>query len=80
MPLTKVHLVDDAQVIAVRPELDGATPIVPLRAVALRLAVQTTDEWPLPFLSEELCVAVHPELAMEIAYALLAAARELESK
>lgn len=76
----KVHLVADVQTIAVRPELEGATPIVPLRAVVLHFAVQTTDEWPLPFPSEGLCVAVHPELAKDVARALLAAAQELEEE
>ena len=42
--MAKIHLIKDAMAVAVRPELDGVTPIVPLRAVALHLAVQTTDE------------------------------------
>ena len=62
--------------LAVRPELEGATPIVPIRAVVLHPVVQTIDEWPLPWEGESL--ALHPDLAKEVAHALLQAVAELE--
>ena len=60
--MAQVHLVDDARATAVRMELDGATPIRPLRAVLLQFpAPQATDEWEIP--SAPLSLAVRPEAA-----------------
>ena len=77
--MTKVHLATDAVVRPVKPEMDGVTPIVPLKMISLQLLAPTTDEWPLPFREGEICVALHPGLAKDVAHALLAAVQELES-
>lgn len=75
--MPKVHCVNDARVHGVKLEMDGATPIVPLRAVVLQFpAPQTIDEWEIP--PAALSVAVHPSTAREIAAALLRAAQELD--
>ncbi len=76
--MAKVHLVDKAQVHPAKFELDGATPIVPMRAVVLRVVAPTTDEWPIPSREGDQFLAFHPELAREIAEALVLAAREVE--
>ena len=47
--MAKVYLVDTAVTHAIKIELEDATPIWPLRLVALQFPVpQATDEWPLP--------------------------------
>ena len=75
--MAQVHLVDDARATAVRMELEGATPIRPLRAVLLQFpAPQATDEWEIP--SAPLSLAVRPEVARELGLALIAAAEELD--
>ena len=58
--MAKVHLVIDARALAVSMELNGATPIVPLRAVALQFpAPQAIDEWEIPPAPLSLAVAPH---------------------
>ena len=47
--MAKVHMVNTAATHAAKIELEGATPIHPLRAVALQFpAPQATDEWGIP--------------------------------
>lgn len=75
--MAKAHCFDDAAVFPVKIELDGATPIVPMRAVVLQLpAPQTTDEWAIP--SAPISLAFHPDLARRLAHDLLAAAENLD--
>ena len=75
--MAKVHLVNDARAFPVRLEMEGATSIVPLRAVVLQLPVpQATDELPLP--PGSLSLAVHPDVARQLAYDLLHAADQLD--
>lgn len=79
--MAKVHLVTDAQVIPVDFEYDGATPIRPLRAVVLRSVVPTSDEFPLEEIpGRKISLALHPDLAREVARGLQDAVRELEAK
>ena len=80
--MAKVCLVTDAQVQAVSIDLEGATPIVPMRAVLVRTGFQTTDEWPdvLSLPGESVLFAVDPYLAKRLAYDLLAAAQDLENE
>ena len=47
--MAKVHLVENAQVLAANIELDAATPIVPRRSVYVRFHAPTTDELALPW-------------------------------
>ena len=80
--MAKVYLVTDVQVQAVGIDLDGATPIVPIRAVLVRTGFRTTDEWP-DFLSlsgESVLFAVDPHLAKGLAHDLLSAAQDLENE
>ena len=81
--MAKVYLVTEAKVQAVGIDLDGATPIVPMRAVLVRTDFQTTDEWP-DFLSlpgeSALFFAVHPDLAKGLAHDLLDAAQDLDNE
>ena len=73
-----MHMMNNATVHPVRIELEEVTPIRPLRAVALQFpAAEATDEWPIP--SAPLSLALAPELARELAHAILAAADQLES-
>ena len=75
--MAKVHFVENAQVVGVHTERDGATPIVPLSGlVFVRLHAPTTDELDLPWKGSAL--ALHPELAKSLAQGLLQAIRELE--
>ena len=79
--MAQVSLVTDAQATPVQLEMEGATPIVPLKAVALHVAVQTTDEWPdiEPPPEGSILLALHPALAKELAHAMLAAVQKLEN-
>ena len=75
--MAKVHFFDDAAVLPVNMELDGATPIFPWRAVVLQLpAPQATDELAIP--SAPISLALHPDLARRLAHDLLAAAKNLD--
>ena len=75
--MAKVHLVNNATVYAATMGLDGATPIVPLRAVVLQFPKpQAHGDWPIP--PAPLSIAVHPEKARYLAEALLEAADELD--
>ena len=75
--MAKVHFVNDATVYAAALGLEGATPIVPLRAVVLQFPKpQELDDLPIP--SAPLSIAVHPEVARGLAEALLQAADELD--
>ena len=79
--MAKVHLVTDGQVVGVDMEMDGATPIVPLRGAAVLqlLAPPTTDEWPIPRLpGRSISFALHPDLARELGQALLRIADEVD--
>lgn len=69
-----VHLVIDAKVYAGRGELEGATPIVPLRWVDVLVAAPTTDELANPLPPGTLLLRVHPDLAIDLALALYQAA------
>ena len=79
--MAKIHHVSAAQVSGVDFELDGATPIRPLRAVLLRSVVSTTDELPIPPLpGRTISLALTPDQAKEVAGALLETVRQLEQK
>jgi hypothetical protein len=77
--IAQVHLVTDAQVNAVKGEMEEATPIVPTRMVLLRVSAPATDELPdIPdHFEETLSLAFRPEVAVEVAHAILAAASAL---
>ncbi len=73
--MAKVHLVNSGAAHAIKFELEGATPIVPMRAVALQFpAPQATDEWPIP--PAPLSLGLSPEVAIQLALALYQAATE----
>ena len=56
--MPKVYMVNDARATALRFELDGATPIVPMQAVLLQFPrPQATDELEIPSASLSLMVA-----------------------
>ncbi len=75
--MPKVYMVNDVRATALRFELDGATPIVPMRAVLLQFArPQATDELEIPSASLSLMVA--PDIARGLAHALLRAADDLD--
>ena len=79
--MAQVHLAVEASVHPVKAEVDrggGVTQLHPYRAIALRVRAPTTDEWAIPDLPGWQTIALHPELAREVAAALLAAAEELE--
>ena len=60
--MAKVHLVNDATVYYATMGLEGATPIVPLRAVVLQFPrPQALDDWAIP--SSPLSIAVPPDVA-----------------
>ena len=75
---TKVLLVKDAAAQAVRFELTEATPIRPLRAVAVTLVPQTTDEWPVHSPPGTISLALRPTVAKRLAQELLSAVQDLE--
>lgn len=67
--MTRVNFVDNALVHAVRGEMEGPTPIVPLRAVVMQFpAPQTIDELEIP--PAPLSIALPPDVALELALAL----------
>ena len=75
--MAKVHFVNDATVYAANMELDGAIPIVPLRAVVLQFPKpQALDDWEIP--PSPLSIGVHPDVARGLAEALLQAADYLD--
>ena len=62
--MTKVHMLDDAVVHVSKAEMEGATPIRPMRAVVMQFPVpRTSDEWAIP--PAPLSLAVRPEFARE---------------
>ena len=73
--MAKVHCVEGAVVRPVKIELEGATPIWPLRGVVVQFpAPQATDEWPIH--SAPLSFALTPESAIQLALDLYQAATE----
>ena len=76
--MAKVHLVEDARVWAVKPELESnVTPMVSLDSAIVELVAHATDECPLQFQQGKLLLALRPELAEALAQGLLEAVKEL---
>ena len=76
--MAKVHFVGEARTFAVKIELAGATPILPLPGVVVLQfpKPQALDELEIP--SAPLSLGLHPDAAVALAHALLQAVHELD--